>query len=92
MSVSGDFKAVKGYQSGVTAAAEDYLEMIYRNSEISGHMRINFLAAKLNVPPAAAARMVQHLKELGLVEFEKYGLITMTAKGREFIRVNLSNR
>ncbi len=79
--------AIKGYESGspskLSPAGEDCLEMIYRHSLINEYVRINFLAARLNVNPTAASKTVQHLKELGLTNFEKYGLISLTQGGRE---------
>lgn len=87
MENTSDFYTVKGYQtkndSRITAAAEDYLEMIYRHSQVNGFVRINFLAASLNVNPSSASKMVMHLKQQNLVEFEKYGLISLTNKGVE---------
>ena len=41
------------------------------------------LADKLNVRPSSVSKMVGRLRELGLVQFEKYGLITLTKKGDE---------
>lgn len=80
-----DFYTQKGYQlknqRPITGAMEDYLEMICRAGAEEGFMRINALAAKLNVRPSSASKMVYHLRELGLVAFEKYGLIHPTAEG-----------
>lgn len=80
-----DFYTQKGYQlknhQSVTGAMEDYLEMICREGKAEGFVRINALAAKLNVRPSSASKMVYHLRELALVEFEKYGLIRPTAQG-----------
>lgn len=79
------FYTQKGYQmrSGqtVTSAMEDYLEMICRETRSEGYARINFLAHRLNVRPSSASKMVYQLRDLGLVSFEKYGLIQPTAEG-----------
>lgn len=86
MENSADFFTQKGYQirnpKEITAAMEDYLEMICRQARTEGYARINFLAHRLNVRPSSASKMVYHLREQGLVEFEKYGLIRPTEKGR----------
>ncbi len=80
-----DFYTQKGYQlknrSHITGAMEDYLEMICREGKTEGYVRIGALAAKLNVRPSSASKMVYNLRTLGLVEFEKYGLIRPTEEG-----------
>ncbi len=85
MEEQGDFYTQKGYErrSGtpVTSAMEDYLEMICRQAGAEGYARINFLAHRLNVRPSSASKMVYQLRDLGLVSFEKYGLIQPTAEG-----------
>ncbi|MGQ9556923.1 MAG: metal-dependent transcriptional regulator [Desulfurispora sp.] len=73
----------------LTAAMEDYLEMIYRLSRQQGFTRINDLAAALNVQPPSATRMVQKLADVGVVNYEKYGLIVLSPKGEEMGRVLL---
>lgn len=81
----GDFYTQKGYarrsSTPVTSAMEDYLEMICRQSRAEGYARINFLAHRLNVRPSSASKMVYQLRDLGLVSFEKYGLIRPTGEG-----------
>lgn len=80
-----DFYTQKGYEmrrhQAITAAMEDYLEMICRQAAAEGYVRINFLAGKLNVRPSSASKMVYQLRDLGLVSFEKYGLIQPTQEG-----------
>lgn len=83
------FHTVRGYQlieqskRNLTSAMEDYLEMIYRNSMEEGYLRIGTLAKQLNVSAPSASKMVQRLSELGLVKFQKYGIITMNDSGKE---------
>ena len=79
------FYTFKGYQlkeeSKLTSSMEDYLEMIcrlYRNQEF---VRINELSARLHVRPSSASKMVNNLKFLGYVTFERYGYIKPTVKG-----------
>jgi len=51
------FHTVRGYQllnqenKLLTPGMEDYLEMIYRNIQTEGYMRINILSRLLNVKP-----------------------------------------
>jgi Mn-dependent DtxR family transcriptional regulator len=84
-----EFHTVRGYQlleqkKGVlTSAMEDYLEMIYRSSLEEGYLRINKLAAVLNVQAPSATKMVQKLTQLGLLDYQKYGIIMLTDKGKQ---------
>ncbi|MHB9095253.1 MAG: transcriptional regulator MntR [Eubacteriales bacterium] len=66
----------------MTACMEDYLEMIYRLSLDTGFTRIHDLAASLNVQPPSATKMVQKLAEAQLVNYEKYGMITLSQSGQ----------
>ncbi len=73
-------------QGGLTPAAEDYLEMIYRLSAVEGEgrpVRICELSEKLHVSPSSASRMAQSMAVWGYLDFKRYGYITMTEKGEE---------
>ncbi|HHV16770.1 MAG TPA: transcriptional regulator MntR [Gelria sp.] len=84
-----EFRTVRGYQikqretTAITASMEDYLEMIYRLAREKGYTRISDLATALNVQPPSASKMVQKLAEMGYLQFEKYGVIELSKKGRE---------
>lgn len=73
---------IKKDQGLLTPSMEDYVEMIYRLSKDSGYTRINELSNALNVQPPSATRMVQKLAEIHLVNYERYGVITLTGKGK----------
>jgi DtxR family Mn-dependent transcriptional regulator len=83
------FHTVRGYQlleqnkKILTSAMEDYLEMIYRYSLTEGYVRINTISELLNVQASSATKMVQKLSELGLVDYKKYGIISLTETGSE---------
>lgn len=83
------FRTVRGYQlleqnkRLLTSAEEDYLEMIYRNSIQEGYLRINKLADLLNVKASSASRMVQKLGLIGMLKYEKYGIVILTESGKE---------
>ena len=86
--MNGEFHTVRGYQlqneKPLTPAMEDYLEMIYRNAQDEGYLRINALAQQLNVRASSATKMVQKLGELGLIKYKKYGIIVLTQRGSEW--------
>jgi Mn-dependent DtxR family transcriptional regulator len=67
----------------LTAAMEDYIEMIYRLSADRGFTRINDLANSLNIQPPSATKMVQKLSELKIADYEKYGFIILTEEGKK---------
>lgn len=90
MSKNDRFYTVRGYQllnqedKSLTSGMEDYLEMIYRNMEKEGYIRINTLSRLLNVKPSSATKMVQKLAALGLVDYQKYGIIFLTEDGKKY--------
>jgi len=90
MNRKNGFYTVRGYQlmnqgdNLLTSGMEDYLEMIYRNMQTEGYMRINILSRLLNVKPSSASKMVQKLASLGLVDYHKYGIIFLTEKGKKY--------
>ena len=83
------FHTVRGYAlkdqgaNPLTSAMEDYLEMIFRLSQEKAYTRINDLAESLNVQPPSATKMVQKLAEASYLKYERYGVIQLTARGRE---------
>lgn len=88
MNENREFHTVRGYQlleqekRVLTSSMEDYLEMIYRNSLEAGSMRINTLSELLNVRPSSTTKMVQKLTKAGMVDYQKYGIIFLTEKGK----------
>jgi Mn-dependent DtxR family transcriptional regulator len=82
-----DFYTFNGYikrdDSLLTASMEDYVEMIYRLSIEKGYTRIHDLSESLNVQPPSVTKMVQRLSELKLADYEKYGLVSLTAAGKD---------
>lgn len=82
-----EFYTLKGYQRKeeirLTEAMEDYLEMIYRKTEGKNPIRVKDLATLLHVKPSSVSRMVNKLKKENLLDFPKYGEITLTSKGKK---------
>ncbi|MGE5613294.1 MAG: metal-dependent transcriptional regulator [Bacillota bacterium] len=89
MEYNKGFHTVRGYQlleqnkRLLTPAMEDYLEMICRYSLKDGFIRINRLAELLNVKASSATKMVQKLGKLGMLNYEKYGIVVLTESGKE---------
>lgn len=87
MTDSNEFYTLKGYSSlkkgeTLTTAMEDYLEMIYRLYCKKENIRIKRLSEILHVKPSSASKMANNLKTSGYIEFEKYGQISLTKKGK----------
>ncbi len=82
-----NFYTFRGYlmmpdRQQMTPSMEDYLEMIYRIHLQEGPARTTRLAARLNVQASSVTKTVQKLTKLGLLNYEKYGLIRLTDKGK----------
>lgn len=83
-----NFHTFRGYQilkqnnNDLTPSMEDYLEMIYRNCLEEGYVRINWLAEQLNVQAPSVTKVVQKLTKLEILNYERYGIIQLTDKGR----------
>lgn len=66
----------------LSPSMEDYLEMIYRTCKKHGYIRMTNLAQLLNVQASSATKTVQKLTEMGLLAYEKYGIIQLTEEGK----------
>ncbi len=80
------FYTLKGYtlmeHGMITSSMEDYLEMICRMSEQSPVVRISALSQALHVKPPSASKMAGNLRSQELIEFPRYGCITLTKMGK----------
>lgn len=66
----------------LTAPVEDYLKAIYE-FERDGHAAATTdIAQRLAIAPASVSGMVQRLADQGLVEYERYRGVRLTASGR----------
>lgn len=86
--MDNSFHTFRGYQllnheQQLTPSMEDYLEMIYRDCEQAGHVRMNQLAAQLNVRVSSATKIVQKLAKFGFLHYQPYGIVELTDKGRQ---------
>ena len=65
----------------LSQSLEDYLEKVLMLHQSKGNARLKNIASELGVKAPSAARAMRELKELGLVEQEPYGLISLTPRG-----------
>lgn len=69
--------------TGLSSHMEDYVEAIVMLSAENRVVRVKDIAAKLCITmPSVSAALVK-LKEMGLIDYEKYGYVTLTERGRE---------
>lgn len=84
MGIKSEYYTLKGYRlkekNYITEAMEDYIEMIYREVK-DNYITIKKLSEKLNVKASSVSKMATKLKELNLINFEKYGKINLTNDG-----------
>lgn len=66
-----------------STAAQDYLEQIYRLIGAKGYARVADIAAALEIAPASVTAMIKRLDGDGLVVYEKYRGVVLTAAGRD---------
>jgi len=69
--------------SVISRRAEDYLRTIYEIVEQRGFARVKDVAREMNLKPSTVVEMVRKLHKRRLVNYEKYGGITLTPHGRE---------
>ncbi len=77
------YEIIKKDEDHLTPSMEDYLEMIYRNCQEEGYVRVNQLADQLNVKASSVSKTVSKLSALGYLNYVKYGIIQLTAKGEK---------
>jgi len=74
------FRATR--EAHATEMAEDYVELIGDLQQSYGEARLIDLAAHMGVSQPTAAKIVQRLKTLGLVENRPYRALFLTDEGR----------
>ncbi len=69
--------------TGLSPHMEDYIESIVVLSEMHRVVRVKDIAKKLNIKMPSVSAALAKLKEMELIEYEKYGYIELTEKGQE---------
>jgi len=70
----------------VTQSAEDYLEIIYRLEKKKGFVRTSDISSFFDHKPSSVTGMLQKFDEQGYVNYEKYGGVTLTRKGKRIAK------
>jgi Mn-dependent DtxR family transcriptional regulator len=71
---------------GSSAAVEDYLERILELINSKGYARVVDIAAALKISQASVTNMIQRLDAEGLLKYEKYRGLILTAAGKSLAR------
>ena len=71
---------------GSSSAVEDYLERILELINSKGYARVVDIAAALKISQASVTNMVQRLDAEGLLKYEKYRGLVLTAAGEKLAR------
>lgn len=73
----------RGRKKTLTPALEDYLAVIQEILQKQPAARVSTIARKMGVSLPSVTNAMKRLAELEYVEYEKYGYITLTEKGKE---------
>ena len=71
---------------GSSTAVEDYLERILELIDSKGYARVVDIASSLKISQASVTNMVQRLDAEGLLKYEKYRGLILTAAGKSLAR------
>ena len=74
-----------------SSAVEDYLERILELIDLKGYARVVDIAEALKISQASVTNMVQRLDGDGLLKYEKYRGLVLTAAGETLAR-NIARR
>ena len=74
-----------------SAAVEDYLERILELINTKGYARVVDIALGLKISQASVTNMIQRLDAEGLLKYEKYRGLALTASGEALAR-NITRR
>lgn len=68
--------------TGLTANMEDYMETISMLSEKKRVVRVKDIAKQLNIKMPSVTSALNKLRDLKLIEYEKYGFVELTENGK----------
>ena len=74
------------FSPGSSIAVEDYLERILELIDSKGYARVVDIASSLEISQASVTNMVQRLDSEGLLKYEKYRGLVLTAAGKAVAR------
>lgn len=73
----------KGCRYMISKSLEEYLKTMYILKQKKGNIRVTDIAEEMNCSKASVNKAINNLKENGLVNYETYGTIEITAEGED---------
>lgn len=73
----------------ISKSLEEYLKTMYVLNKQNGKIRITDIAEKMNCTKPSVNKAVKNLKENGLLNYESYGAIELTAEGENIAKKTL---
>ena len=70
----------------LTNSQEEYLKTIYLLENTNKKVRVTDIANKMNITKPSVNKAVKTLSEIQLLDYQAYGNITLTLKGKEFAK------
>lgn len=70
----------------ISPSQEDYLERILFIRKKNGTVRVTDLAVEMNISKPSVNKAINNLKAQGLVDHERYGLLSLTSKGEQLAK------
>jgi len=84
MSQENNADIQKLYEStGLSSNMEDYMETIAMLSVENRVVRVKDIAKKLDIKMPSVTSALNKLRDMGLIDYEKYGFVELTEKGKE---------
>lgn len=71
----------------LTNSQEEYLKAIYILENTNQKVRVTDIAKKLNITKPSVNKAIKILNELGLINYETYGNITLTKDGERLAKM-----
>ena len=65
---------------------EDYLETIYLLEKGHGHAHVRDIADKLKIKMPSVTEILKKLRQLKLINYQKYGFVTLSKQGMRLAR------
>ena len=73
----------RGRKKELTSHLEDYLVVVYEITQKQPAARVSHIARRMGVSLPSVTNAMKRLSALGMVNYEKYNLITLTDKGKK---------
>ena len=70
----------------ISKSSEEYLKTMYLLEQQNGNIRVTDVAKKMNCSKPSVNKAIYNLKDNGLLNYESYGTIELTAEGENLAK------